>query len=364
MNSSVSPLNVLVTAHKLGAASLPPYASRFSRRDFTLPQLFACLALRQFYDLSYRRVQALLEGSPSWREAIGLSRTPDHNTLCDAFGTLTRHEVVQSMLDLLAASFGEAGLLDPENKPLAVDGTAFESHHVSRHYEQRRRRSDRGKGGEPREDEAIVADRRATVRAIPKLAIAVACCCHLILSAWATTGLGADHPHFEPVVFDARRRAPIRTVVADAGYDSEAAHRLVRDDMDLGCLIPARAGRPTDEAPPTRCRGQMHDLFAAGTPGPYGQRWQVETANSMMKRNYGSALRARTPEGREREMLLRALTHNIALRPDRSGVRTEHLWNHFWNFRFSPTNEEVCPAGPGGWWGYFWVRVRRRSAGG
>jgi hypothetical protein len=76
MTSSQSPLNVLVTAHRLGQATLPTYASRFSRRDFTLPQLFACLVLRQFYNLSYRRVQALLQDSPSWRQAIGLRRTP------------------------------------------------------------------------------------------------------------------------------------------------------------------------------------------------------------------------------------------------------------------------------------------------
>ncbi len=33
----------------------------------------------------------------------------------------------------------------------------------------------------------------------------------------------------------------------------------------------------------------------------------------MIKRNQGSALRSRTPERRKKEMLLRVLTHNIAL---------------------------------------------------
>ena len=305
MTSSRSPLDVLVVAHRLGQATLPAYASRFSRRDFTLPQLFACLVLRQFYNLSYRRVQALLQDSPSWREAIGLTRTPDHNTLCDAFATITRHHNVEAMLDELARAFGDAGLLDLENKPLAVDATAFESHQVSRHYEKRKH----GKGGVLLDKEA----RSRVVRSLPKLAVAVACGCHLILSAWTTTGLGADHPHFEGVVFDAWKRADVRTVVADAGYDSEKNHRLARLDMSLDCLIPARIGRPTDRAPATRYRGEMHARFAAGTPGVYGQRWQVETANSMMKRNYGSALRAATPQRREREMLLKVLTHNIAL---------------------------------------------------
>jgi transposase len=45
----------------------------------------------------------------------------------------------------------------------------------------------------------------------------------------------------------------------------------------------------------------------------YGQRWQVETVNSMMKRNMGSALRAHTARRRSRELLLRVLTHNLMI---------------------------------------------------
>ncbi|MCK5566016.1 MAG: transposase [Planctomycetes bacterium] len=45
----------------------------------------------------------------------------------------------------------------------------------------------------------------------------------------------------------------------------------------------------------------------------YGQRWQVETVFSMIKRNFGSVLRARNLESQAREMLLLVLTHNIAI---------------------------------------------------
>jgi len=45
----------------------------------------------------------------------------------------------------------------------------------------------------------------------------------------------------------------------------------------------------------------------------YGQRWQAETVNSMVKRNMGSACRARTPAGRKKDMLLRAVTHNVMI---------------------------------------------------
>ena len=45
----------------------------------------------------------------------------------------------------------------------------------------------------------------------------------------------------------------------------------------------------------------------------YGQRWQVETVFSMIKRNFGSALRARKYWSQCREMMLLVLIHNIAV---------------------------------------------------
>lgn len=317
MTSSRSPLDVLLTAHQLGEATLPTYASKFSRKTFTLPQLFACLALRQFYNLSYRRVEALLADCPTWREAIGMTGTPDHNTLCDAFAKLTEQAILGEMFDRVAVGFEKAELLKLDEKPLAIDSTAYESHHVSRHYEKRKAKTKATQEDESPRQLRRSATRSDTVKALPKLALAVAASCHLILAAWATTGLGSDHRHFEPVLLDAWRRAQVKSVVADAGYDSEKNHRLARCDMGLDCLIPPTIGRPKldpGKPPAGVFRAEMAGLFAeASSPGNYGQRWQVETVNSMMKRNYGSALRAAKPASREREMLLKALTHNIAL---------------------------------------------------
>jgi hypothetical protein len=45
----------------------------------------------------------------------------------------------------------------------------------------------------------------------------------------------------------------------------------------------------------------------------YGQRWQVKTVASMLKRNLGSALHARTYWSQCREMILRTITHNIMI---------------------------------------------------
>jgi hypothetical protein len=51
MKSSKSPRRVFKLAHELAKKRLPAYSHKKSRRDFTLPQLFACLVLREFLHL-------------------------------------------------------------------------------------------------------------------------------------------------------------------------------------------------------------------------------------------------------------------------------------------------------------------------
>jgi hypothetical protein len=142
--------------------------------------------------------------------------------------------------------------------------------------------------------------------------MAVAASCHLILAARATVGMGADQPHFEPLLIDAQRRANVKVIVADAGYDSEANHCIARQDMGVRSIIPPDTGRPTDKPPSTRHRRLMRQRFDRDADkDTYGQRWQVETVNSMIKRNLGSALRAKSAHRRSMELLLRCVTHNI-----------------------------------------------------
>ena len=158
--------------------------------------------------------------------------------------------------------------------------------------------------------------RRSVVRRLPKLSLAVDAASHVILAAIATTGAGGDQPFLDGLLYQAWRRTGgrVRCVVADAGYDSEDNHRIARRDMRVRSIIPPKAGRPTNKPPREPMRRNMHRRFKRGADAAaYGQRWQVETANSMIKRNLGSAMRARTAVGRRHELLLRVLTHNVML---------------------------------------------------
>src|SRR4051812_36424736 len=123
METSRSPRMVLRAAYRLGLRVLPDRASSFARHDSTPAQLFACLVLRGFYGLSYRRTEQLLRDSPQWLADIGLPVAPDHNTLWRALGVVVTNRRVNRMLDLLAARFARAGLLRLSHKPLALDST-------------------------------------------------------------------------------------------------------------------------------------------------------------------------------------------------------------------------------------------------
>ena len=50
------------------------YSHLFSPKTYTQPQLFACLALKEFLRLDYRKLSALLTDTPTLAGAIGLEK--------------------------------------------------------------------------------------------------------------------------------------------------------------------------------------------------------------------------------------------------------------------------------------------------
>lgn len=130
-------------AHELAGHLFDEHAHKFSRKDYTLPQLFACLVLREHQKESYRGVEALLADCSDLRAAVGLARAPDHNTIWRAFEHLVKPSGMSRALDVQAAQAAVAGL-DVSGgtvKPTAMDSTCFESRHVSGHFERRQRQA-------------------------------------------------------------------------------------------------------------------------------------------------------------------------------------------------------------------------------
>jgi hypothetical protein len=79
-----SPRAVAREALRLAREALPPYSSKYSRKDFTQHQLFAVLALKTFLKTDYRGVAQFLADFAEIRNDLGLNDVPHFSTLCYA----------------------------------------------------------------------------------------------------------------------------------------------------------------------------------------------------------------------------------------------------------------------------------------
>src|SRR5271170_4410682 len=210
METSRSPRKVTQTAYRLALRLFPAYRCKFSRHDFTVAQLFACLVLREFHGVSFRKAEQILRDNPQMLADLELKDAPDHNTLWRAMKFIVRSANSSRMLDLLAGLFTRARLLGLSTKPLAIDSTCFEMRHRSHHYDRRCRHMALQDGPKPRKrpgkwGQTVNTARGCRLRSMPKLAIAVAAGCHLILSAKTRIGNGSDAPDFDDLLYHAWR---------------------------------------------------------------------------------------------------------------------------------------------------------------
>lgn len=289
-------------AHDLALAYLPNFRNKFSRQDFTLAQLFACLVLREHMKLTYRRLVALLRDT-DWCARLGMTRVPSTATLCRAFGFIIEPRNLYQAMDLL---IDVANRMQLTGDTLAIDSTLYDTHHFTRHYEYRRSKHAGG-------DQTIILQRKSkTMKQMPKLAIGTCIRSHVATGMIVHTGGRSDAPDFHWLMIDAWCRCRPRVVLADAGYDSAKNHALARERMGIRSWIKAKVGRPTSKPPSDRHRRHMQRKLKGSQQGkPYGQRAQAETTISMIKRNLGGHLRTRSRFGREMEMMFKVVVHNL-----------------------------------------------------
>jgi hypothetical protein len=296
--TSKSPKRILQVAHQLGKQRLRTYSHKYSPKKFTLPQLFACLVLKEFMRLDYRKLSALLEDAPSLAAVIGLKQVPHFSTFQKAAARLLVSRRAQRLLDETVQVATQHRVMKKKVVQAAIDGTGFETRHISAYFVRRRNRA------------CKTGYQTTTYTRFPSANILCDCDSHLVLGVVASRGPGPDDPYYRPVLKQAAGRVDIGTLLADAGYDSEAAHVFAREQYGIRTIIPATRGRRTKKRLQGRWRHQMKTRF---NQRKYGQRWQVETVNSMIKRTMGSALRARNYWSQSREIVLRILTHNIMI---------------------------------------------------
>ena len=136
------------------------------------------------------------------------------------------------------------------------------------------------------------------------------CANHLILCALRGIGPAPDAGDLQPMLKQMPGNIFFDPLLLDAGYDSEANHVFLRENIGVESVIPARVGRPTDKRPRGKWRWLMATNFNAED---YGQRWQVESVMRMIKARQGESLTARSDAARRDELGLMAVTHNVVI---------------------------------------------------
>jgi transposase len=239
------------------------------------PQLVACVLLMFYVRKSYRDMEEWLLASDAICQELGLKEVPDYSTL-----NRTYKRIRIRLLDQLQRSLLDE--LKPKEEAIAFDTTGYSPTQASLHYLARcgRKYDHFYKGG-----------------------YAVGVESQLILGAVSGLGPGADTGFLEPLRRKARRygRKGRWDALADSGFDGKTV-------------------RPGDLIPPIRRGGVLKDpqriermelVSAARLDGLFGQRWKVETVNSVIKRKFGDDIRSRNVSRRHCEPIVKGLIYNI-----------------------------------------------------
>ncbi|MBX9736496.1 MAG: transposase [Phycisphaerales bacterium] len=261
------------------------HRTRFSRKDFSQPQLLAILVLMKLNKATYRGIVALLEAMPGVRDMLGISRVPHWSTLHKFATRRCTIQMVNDILACLARDLVEAN--GGGHREQAMDSTGIDSSCASRDY--------RGRTG-------ILGARYF------KASVAVICGMFLPTTVIADWGPTLDKEQAVQLGEQAVLAVPTSRVLADRGYDLEELHAVLREKHGVDTAVP-----------PVPRWGQVKSKYRStlqGTIPGYGRRWHVETFMSTLKRRTGPATNARGATRPLIDTAVKVLATAIHIAPD------------------------------------------------
>ena len=276
-------------AMDVAMAILPTYRSRFSKHQFTQPQLLAILCLMRYEDWTFREAEVRLREHAELRAVLRLSSVPDYSTVYRFLQRLP-DDTIESALGESVRRLRRSSRRGRRRACVAVDGTGLAQHAVSTCF---LRRVEQHAGG------------KARYRHFLKWLIVVDVDRQIILAQRARQGPWCDTRALPGLVDAASRTMPIGVVLADAEFDSEANHRHVRGTLGAHSVIPPNPRRGIPEA---EFRHQMYRAFPREL---YGPRAKIETVFSVIKRKLSTKAPGRRLPMQMRQALLLGLAFNL-----------------------------------------------------
>ena len=278
------------TALQVGRAVLPPYRTRFSKRQFTQPQWLASLGLLRYADWPFREAEVRLREHGELRQALELESLPDFPTLY-RFLQRVEERTLARVRDETVRRLHGVGPGGRARARVAVDATGLASGAVRTFLVRRLQHH----GPRP-------LPGRYGLKWIVGVDLDRPC-------GWAQRarrGPCNDGASLPAVVATASPQTRSGLVLADAAFDSERNPPSLRRRLRARRGIPAKRGQKT-----WRVRGVGAEMRRAFPPRLYRRRARIESVLAAVKRKLSARAPGRLLPRQQRQALLLGLSFNL-----------------------------------------------------
>jgi hypothetical protein len=263
------------------AIRITPYSCKYSKKIYTQYQLLVLILFKDYRNQHYRDFIEDIGDMKSIQEELDLSAVPHFTTLQKFFCRIKTL--------YLRYAFGKTLNLFYSNNDLipvtAIDSSGFTSGYSSHYYSIRT--------GKIRKH-------------FLKTSISVDTDQQVITGFIASKSRVHDTRHAGRLLRQCHKIRKSDCYVMDKGYDSEAIHRLIREDLHADSIIPIRSWN--NDVIGGTYRQEMALQFDEVR---YRKRQLVENKFSVLKRKFGSDLKARIFTIQKKEIAGKMIVCNI-----------------------------------------------------
>ncbi len=252
-------------AHGQAKRVINPYSSKYSRKDYTQPQLLTLLCVKERTKQKWEELEDLIFNMPLLREAINLDKTPHFTTLNKFFLRLQK----KILIILITLTAGRSSGL------LSIDGTCVDRRHTSKHYVKRCKIT-----LNPMKLTPLIDTQEQKIHGLH-----------------CTTTRKHDTQILLPIVKKTRQR--IEQLCGDKGYDDKKIRAYLKKH-GIRSLIPYREFKNKHR--------YWNSLF---NEKDLHQRSKSETVNSSLKRKYRDYLSSHDWWNQHKEAALLCAVYNI-----------------------------------------------------
>ena len=288
------------------------------RRNLPLSDVIMGAAYKVYSTVSGRRAMTDLREL----QAKGfVDKAPSYNSIFDYLGNPDLTPLLKSLIEESASP------LKAVETDFAVDSSGFATTTYNRWFDHKW-------GKERSEAKWVKAHLMCGVKT------------HVVTSVEATAFESADAPQFAPLVNVTARTFSINEVSADKAYSSRKNLHAVQAVGGVA-YIPFKNrtnGIGSKQDGFDSLWSRMWHFYSFNRDAfmvHYHQRSNIETTLSMIKRKFGSSVRAKTPTAQVNEVLCKILCHNICVLIE--SICELGLEPTFWNCRAKMTPARQLP---------------------